>query len=294
MGSNPKECFVRKIDFGGPNLCSDPWESLRILEMLFIQVTTILPNILTARPEWSCRESIWSCLAGRSNGKLWGKSGQVNTCEHLDHVCRVEWKSYESAQVIVCRGSDSCSDMKSRVDPKMPYKWGKRSSKPGFCPCRPQWIFNDFPTSGHQHLQCRAGHYQRQNHLTHRSLPRIRTTHITPRKCTTKQFKDMVLFYLFSSKNGKIKTPFPAVSCSAPSLEHAKLAKLATGGYRHDGPPGCQRVHPAFPASVPMEVQKCLDLLGMLVETAWNSVETGWNMLKLLNTRSCSKMFLMF
>lgn len=25
------------------------------------------------------------------------------------------------------------TDMKSRVDPKMPYKWGKRSSKPGFC-----------------------------------------------------------------------------------------------------------------------------------------------------------------
>jgi len=72
---------------------------------------------------------------------------------------------------------------------------------------------------------------------------------------------------LFSSKNGK-KTQFPAVCCLAPSLEHAKLAKLATGGYRHDGPPGCQRVHPAFPASVPMEVQKCLDLLGILVETA--------------------------
>jgi hypothetical protein len=72
----------------------------------------------------------------------------------------------------------------------------------------------------------------------------------------------------FFLKEWEKKTPFPAVCCLAPSLQHAKLAKLATGGYRHDGPPGCQRVHPAFPASVPMEVQKCLDLLGILVETA--------------------------
>ena len=150
-------------------------------------------------------------------------------------------------------------------------------------PCRPQWIFNaqwifnDFPTSGHQHLPCRVGHYQRQNHLTHGSLPRIRTTHITPRKCTTKQFKDMALF---SSKNGKKNT----ISCSLLLSSVVGTCQACQAGYRWLQ----ARWATGLPASSSSISRICsygsTEVLGPAWNFGGNSLKLGWNRLKHVET----------
>lgn len=218
-------------------------------------------------------------LPGRKKQwKTLRKSGQVNTCEHLDHVCRVEWKSYESAQVIVCRGSDSYSDMKSRVDPKMPYKWGKRSSKPGFCDSMSAPV--DFQWFSHQRSPAPSmsrGPLSEAKSPHARIPPKNQNNSYNTQEVHNKTVQRHGTFFLKEWKKNTI-------SCSLLLSSVVGTCQACQAGYRWLQ----ARWATGLPASSSSISRICsygsTEVLGPAWNFGGNSLKLGWNRLKHVET----------
>ena len=180
------------------------------------------------------------------------------------------------------------TDMKSRVDPKMPYKWGKRSSKPGFCDSMSAPV--DFQWFSHQRSPAPS--------MSRGPLSEAKSPHAQiPPKNQNNSYNTQEVHNKTVQRHGTFflkEWEKNTISCSLLLSSVIATCQAGQAGYRWLQ----ARWATGLPASSSSISRICsygsTEVLGPAWNFGGNSLKLGWNMLKLLNTRSCSKMFLMF